>query len=162
MPKAKKVKAPKVSKKSKKVDEPMMPTIVEGLTKLVERLEILERKVDQINSRISNVLFEIRDDLRANSSNQNASHQQNPFSYQQPQRSMPAVPQRQMYQVICADCKKNTEVPFKPGDRPVYCRECFAARKAGNVQVIAPKPSAPAPVVEKTSKKPAKATKKKK
>ncbi|MDD5681408.1 MAG: hypothetical protein PHI59_09245, partial [Candidatus Omnitrophica bacterium] len=28
---------------------------------------------------------------------------------------------------------KECEVPFKPsGDRPVYCKECFSKRKAGN------------------------------
>jgi CxxC-x17-CxxC domain-containing protein len=32
-----------------------------------------------------------------------------------------------MHAVVCGDCGKNTEVPFEPrGDRPVYCRECFA------------------------------------
>ena len=39
-----------------------------------------------------------------------------------------------MYKVICADCGKNCEVPFKPGaDRPVYCKACFVIRKAGHV-----------------------------
>lgn len=38
---------------------------------------------------------------------------------------------RQMYKVICADCGKETEVPFEPrGDRPVYCRDCFNKRRA--------------------------------
>ena len=33
---------------------------------------------------------------------------------------------REMHDAVCADCKQNTQVPFKPsGDRPVYCRECF-------------------------------------
>ena len=33
---------------------------------------------------------------------------------------------RQMYPVICAQCGKETEVPFQPrGDKPVYCRDCF-------------------------------------
>ena len=33
---------------------------------------------------------------------------------------------REMHKATCADCKQETEVPFKPsGDRPVYCRECF-------------------------------------
>jgi CxxC-x17-CxxC domain-containing protein len=33
---------------------------------------------------------------------------------------------RQMYPVVCAQCGKDTEVPFKPsGDRPVYCSDCF-------------------------------------
>ena len=34
--------------------------------------------------------------------------------------------ERQMYPAICANCGKETMVPFKPsGDKPVYCRECF-------------------------------------
>ncbi len=33
---------------------------------------------------------------------------------------------RQMYPVVCADCGKETEVPFEPrGGRPVYCRDCY-------------------------------------
>ena len=33
---------------------------------------------------------------------------------------------RQMYPAICANCKKETQVPFQPsGDRPVYCSDCF-------------------------------------
>jgi len=37
---------------------------------------------------------------------------------------------RQLYSVKCADCGKQTEVPFKPtGDRPVYCRDCYMQKK---------------------------------
>lgn len=33
---------------------------------------------------------------------------------------------RQMYPVVCAECGKDTEVPFEPrGDRPVYCSDCY-------------------------------------
>lgn len=33
---------------------------------------------------------------------------------------------REMHTVTCADCGKETQVPFKPdGTRPVYCRECY-------------------------------------
>ena len=40
---------------------------------------------------------------------------------------------RPMFRAICADCKKECELPFKPsGDRPVYCKECFSRRKTGN------------------------------
>jgi CxxC-x17-CxxC domain-containing protein len=40
---------------------------------------------------------------------------------------------RMMYKIVCADCKKESEIPFRPkGDRPVYCHDCFARRKAGN------------------------------
>ena len=33
---------------------------------------------------------------------------------------------RQMFPAICAECGKETEVPFQPrDDRPVYCRDCY-------------------------------------
>jgi CxxC-x17-CxxC domain-containing protein len=33
---------------------------------------------------------------------------------------------REMHKAICADCGRETEVPFKPQEgRPVYCRECY-------------------------------------
>lgn len=36
--------------------------------------------------------------------------------------------ERQMYPVTCSACGVETEVPFRPtGDRPVYCRDCFAS-----------------------------------
>ena len=38
--------------------------------------------------------------------------------------------QREMFKAVCAECKKECEVPFKPRDnRPIYCKECFAKRK---------------------------------
>jgi CxxC-x17-CxxC domain-containing protein len=41
---------------------------------------------------------------------------------------------RQLYSVKCANCGKQTEVPFKPsGDRPVYCRDCYMQKKGGGV-----------------------------
>ena len=40
-------------------------------------------------------------------------------------------PPREMFTVICADCGRETQVPFQPrGDRPVYCRECLANHQA--------------------------------
>lgn len=37
--------------------------------------------------------------------------------------------ERVMYEAVCAECGKETKVPFKPRlDKPVYCSECFAAR----------------------------------
>ncbi len=33
---------------------------------------------------------------------------------------------RQMFPVTCAECGKDTEVPFQPReDRPVYCSDCY-------------------------------------
>ena len=35
-------------------------------------------------------------------------------------------PQREMHDVVCAQCGQTTQVPFLPrGDRPVYCSTCF-------------------------------------
>ena len=35
-------------------------------------------------------------------------------------------PQRQMFPAVCAECGKETEVPFEPREgRPVYCSECY-------------------------------------
>jgi len=33
---------------------------------------------------------------------------------------------RQMFPAVCAECGKETEVPFEPREgRPVYCRDCY-------------------------------------
>ena len=38
---------------------------------------------------------------------------------------------REMHAATCAQCGKETEVPFRPsGDRPVYCSDCFSKRPA--------------------------------
>jgi CxxC-x17-CxxC domain-containing protein len=35
-----------------------------------------------------------------------------------------------MFSAVCSSCGKATEVPFEPrGGRPVYCRDCFNARR---------------------------------
>jgi CxxC-x17-CxxC domain-containing protein len=40
---------------------------------------------------------------------------------------------RQMTQVTCSSCGRQTEVPFVPsGDRPVYCSDCFAQQGGGS------------------------------
>jgi CxxC-x17-CxxC domain-containing protein len=37
---------------------------------------------------------------------------------------------RQMFPAVCAQCGKQTEVPFQPrGDKPVYCRDCYVKSK---------------------------------
>ena len=43
------------------------------------------------------------------------------------QRSAPGG-LRESFEAVCAQCGVTTTVPFKPrGDRPVYCRQCFAS-----------------------------------
>jgi len=37
---------------------------------------------------------------------------------------------RQMFPATCAQCGKETQVPFQPrGDKPVYCRDCYVKSK---------------------------------
>ena len=37
---------------------------------------------------------------------------------------------REAYAVVCAECGRDTTVPFVPrGDRPVYCSDCFSQRR---------------------------------
>ena len=38
--------------------------------------------------------------------------------------------EREMFEAVCAECGNACKVPFKPTEgKPVYCSECFAARK---------------------------------
>ncbi|HXV18806.1 MAG TPA: CxxC-x17-CxxC domain-containing protein [Candidatus Omnitrophota bacterium] len=146
---------------------PKVDPYLEGLmAKLLERLVNVEKKLDTVISQTSG-----RPAIGGNSS----APAQNQ-SIQQPPRK-----ERTMYEAICADCSKVCEVPFRPSeDRAVYCKTCFANRKAGRPHgmpaltpvSIAPKPVSklgqPQPVMTngssaKTKKTtPAKKTKKKK
>ena len=39
---------------------------------------------------------------------------------------------REMHPAVCAECGKDTEVPFRPtGERPVYCNECYRQQSPG-------------------------------
>ena len=41
--------------------------------------------------------------------------------------------ERQMYPAVCAQCGKETEVPFQPrGDKPVYCSDCYRQQQGGS------------------------------
>ncbi len=40
---------------------------------------------------------------------------------------------REMYPAVCAECGKETQVPFLPRtDKPVYCSDCFANRRSSD------------------------------
>ena len=41
--------------------------------------------------------------------------------------------EREMFPAVCAECGKQTQVPFQPRtDRPVYCSDCFATKRPSN------------------------------
>ena len=40
--------------------------------------------------------------------------------------------EREMHPAVCAQCGKDTMVPFRPrGDKPVYCSDCFSQQSTG-------------------------------
>ncbi|MGE5307538.1 MAG: CxxC-x17-CxxC domain-containing protein [Deltaproteobacteria bacterium] len=143
--------------------------IVPLLNKIQERLVTLEKKLDALAVQVSPTRLVYS--TPAHEHEQNLSHaeqarqqlsradrnqQQNPPRPQQPQpahvqnapRQEHQRRERPMFKAICADCNKECELPFKPsGDRPVYCRECFAVRKANNsLKRAEPKPQETASV----------------
>ena len=41
--------------------------------------------------------------------------------------------EREMFPAVCAQCGKDTQVPFQPRtDRPVYCSDCYAAQRGSS------------------------------
>jgi CxxC-x17-CxxC domain-containing protein len=43
--------------------------------------------------------------------------------------------ERQMYDAVCADCGRATQVPFLPrNDRPVYCSDCYSHHSSNRSQ----------------------------
>lgn len=122
--------AKKLSKDSarrSKATKPEMPELVTVMMKIAERLEALEKKMDLVVSQTSTQLSAMR----------NISHTfQRPESSHHPSsipQQIHSQSQRTLYQAICADCERSCEVPFRPSrERPVYCKECFAHRKAGS------------------------------
>jgi CxxC-x17-CxxC domain-containing protein len=125
-----------MKKKSKKTGsgKETLPELVTVLAKLVERIETVEKKVDLVAGRVAALPSEIGNLV-----------QSGPRSGQQLSQVQPAqrpavsgqnqVPREKiLYEAVCADCRKNCKVPFRPSPgRPIYCPECFAIRKAGHV-----------------------------
>ena len=48
-------------------------------------------------------------------------------------RSERPAEDRELFKATCSSCNKSCEVPFRPsGDKPVFCRECFANKDQSN------------------------------
>ncbi len=148
-----------------------MPDLVTAMMKLVERLEVLERKMDQVLGRVSNLPTEVRRAVQDLQRPQPSYHAQPASRPDQGSQSSQGPRERVLYQAVCADCQKRCEVPFRPsGERPVYCPECFAIRKAGHVPkditsgIVVPahvkELKTPPPAAAKSKKPASKATKK--
>ena len=103
------------------------PGAVDLINKVQQQLSAMEKKLDILISQSSKRPFE-------------KSYSQKPFrrfnhSHRHDRGRQGNGPRERTYtRVICADCNKECEIPFKPsGDRPVYCKECFSKRKKGNM-----------------------------
>ena len=87
--------------------------VVGLITTLVQKLVTLETKIDAILGKLSS-----------------GAPKPQPAPMSSPVQNRDTRP---MHKAVCADCGKNCEVPFRPsGDRPVYCKNCFTARKQNN------------------------------
>lgn len=94
------------------------------MNKIENRLGALENKVDTLVNRST----EKNEEKSFSKPFQHGGHS-NRFDRG---RGNGSFRERSFFKVICTDCNKECEVPFKPtGDRPVYCKECFVKRKEG-------------------------------
>ena len=122
-------------KKRLKAKSPAVPKVdpyLEGLmTKLLERLVGLEKKMDRVIAQTGS-----------------SSGGEHPKPFQIPPANQPSRHNRQLYEAICADCSKVCEVPFQPSEnRAVYCKACWAKRKgqAPGMPILRPVSTPPKP-----------------
>ena len=96
------------------------------IIKMQQQLAFLENKIDTLIGKIPEKPFQVKQDPKP--------FQRFDHSYRQREaRQDNHYRERILHKAICADCSKECEVPFKPsGDRPVYCKDCFAKRKVGS------------------------------
>lgn len=119
--------------------------LMTAVTKIAERLEALERKMDRVISQTSSRSFVGREESPKQALPPVVPPQpfRQPVASARPNEAKPVQGQprvhtherreRILHKAVCADCHKDCEIPFKPtGERPVYCKECFSKRKAGN------------------------------
>ena len=101
------------------------PGVADAINKVQQQLSAMEKKLDILISQPLKRPFE-------------KSYSQKPFqrfdhsNRHDRGRQGHGLRERTYTRVICADCSKECEVPFKPSaDRPVYCKDCFSKRKGG-------------------------------
>ena len=99
------------------------PGVADLINKMQQQLSAMEKKLDILISQSSKRPFE-------------KSYSQKPprpfnHSYRHDRgRGGNGFRERTYTQVVCSDCKKECEIPFKPsGGRPVYCKECFSKHR---------------------------------
>jgi CxxC-x17-CxxC domain-containing protein len=98
------------------------PDMMGLINKMLQQLIVLERKIDALSPLAS----------PPSAAGHRPNMPQRPDVVQRPPERRPDNIHREriLHKAICAECNKECEVPFRPsGDRPVYCKECFAKRR---------------------------------
>ena len=112
--------------------------VADLIDKLQQQLSAMEKKLDILISQCSKRPFE-KSYSQGPSRRFDQSHrydrgrQASGFSHDRG-RQASGSRERTYTRVICADCNRECEIPFKPSaGRPVYCKECFSKRKGDNL-----------------------------
>ena len=101
--------------------------VSELVVQIQEQLAALDKKLEAF---INKSLTDIAEALAAQKAAAAPRSVQPPSALIRPHEQA----RRPMFSVVCFQCGKDCEIPFKPAPgRPVYCPECFTKRKAGNV-----------------------------
>jgi len=133
----------------------VFPDVAGLFGKLQEQLLLVEKKLDIILSRLPERTVEVKSQpiARVPSVQQ---FQQFPRPQQNQQfQQRQGFNNRPLFKAVCADCHNDCEIPFRPtGDRPVYCKECFAKRKNSNQPKPPEAKPVPQPVVSQIVQKP--------
>ncbi len=117
----------KKSTKSKRTRTESSPISATGDQDILGLLSTLVKKLTSFEAKIDLVLNQVASKIPA----------QPPILPRQP--SMENLREhrrdsRPMYKATCAECRTFCQVPFRPtGDRPVYCKECYRARKSNGI-----------------------------
>jgi len=114
----------KIFKRKSKTAEPFaQPDLSGAIGKIQQQLTFLEQKIDTLIAQSAQKPLERKEYGRPprsfdNSFRRDRGGRENSFQ------------ERSFTKAICAQCHTECEVPFRPsGDRPVYCKECFAKRQ---------------------------------
>jgi len=102
------------------------PGAIGLIGKVQQQLSAMEKKLDILISQSSQRPFE------KNYSQKPSGHFNSSNRYDRG-RQDDRPKERTYTKVICSDCNKECEVPFRPtGDRPVYCKECLPEHRKSN------------------------------
>ncbi|MFA5059650.1 MAG: CxxC-x17-CxxC domain-containing protein [Candidatus Omnitrophota bacterium] len=116
------------------------PDVADLMYKIEQHLTFLEKKIDTLINQSSQRPAEVKSfpkpflPFNRPSHSESFSRPSHGEHFDRPRhgggREENSFRERSMTRAICADCKQECEVPFKPtGERPVYCKECFSKRK---------------------------------